>query len=426
MLLVASVAGGTGGLSSAAFNVAWPTVAPGDLALFHWVFATATPASTLPGFLTQGGVNHVAGGGRQEVWAHPCDGSETGSLTATCTGANRHCGILSIIRAQDLVTPINALSTFAQSGVSPNYDCPSATATVPDTVALVSVAERSGTNAATSFTPPAGFSEPAPPNGEVFSAGSGGTGIAVANDGFTPGRPTGVVNPANYSSDNATGTQAASTITVLIAPLVVPAGIIPAPTRPRVFVIPPATWRRGQSTPVADLPTPATLPRATRRRVPLAQARGKVMNFLAPPPVPAPPAWVSGATRASIGRLLHRRGGQAPASAPVPSAPVPVGPSRVHRRRTAVIRRGSAPSVPLTLAAPPAAPAWPVTGVARGARVLLASTTRRRTRHMTFSASGVVIVARSGVLWPSDSGSVMSTGDTAATLIPSDDGGELV
>lgn len=218
------VAGDDGGgnvanINTSATKLTWPGgFVAGDIALILWVMQnTATP--TIPsGWNVDTSVDGTNGASRIRFMWHLCDGTESGDLSLTNSGAlvNRQSAGLAIYRGVDPDSPFDATTTIAQGTAGTTHANPAIVTGSPDSRVGCGIIERSttGTNA---WTPPTGYSERA--DSTTDATGSGGTIVAMADDGLAVARKTGTsVTPPVWTSGNAFSTANTVSISFSLRP----------------------------------------------------------------------------------------------------------------------------------------------------------------------------------------------------------------
>jgi hypothetical protein len=199
-------------------NLTWPTVSPGNLAIVSWTMAnTNVPASTPSGFTLLGNLDSTTGSCRAYVYYKLCSGSEDGTtLTLTCDGANRHVSALDVWGGTiDQSNPIPAFQMLAHAGAAAtSTPCPQITIPYNDCVVAAGIHERNS-NGTSGWTPPTGYTE----RSDRANVATGGTSVAVADDGLASGRTAGqLVTPPNFTSTNAFSTASRVAYTLAISP----------------------------------------------------------------------------------------------------------------------------------------------------------------------------------------------------------------
>lgn len=182
------MAGGTGGVSIATFNIAWSAVADlqiGDKVIIPWVHLN-TSVLTPPVALTELSRNND--GGCQVVWyGRTIDGSESGNLVFTTDIAQRM--IAEVLHYRGVLLPFNDIDYIQEVGILATpmtHTAPTSHPVPQDAVIVTSYAERTGTvNTMGTLTLPAGYTL----RQESVSAGSGGTFISTCDDGGTTPHP---------------------------------------------------------------------------------------------------------------------------------------------------------------------------------------------------------------------------------------------
>lgn len=206
-------------------DLVWPTVQNDDVALVLWEMVnTVTPTIpsgwTVP---TGGSVDSTTGSGRYRFMWHACDGTESGALNLTNSGAvvNRQSAALVVYRGLDASNPIDQLASRLENTAGTTHASPSVTTGVTDAVVWVGCGERSttGTNG---WTPPSSPFNNERADSTTAATGSGGTVVACADDGLGVSRSSGTtVTPGVWTSTNGFSTANVVTWTVSLAPLVV-------------------------------------------------------------------------------------------------------------------------------------------------------------------------------------------------------------
>lgn len=206
------MAGGTGGVSLATFNIAWSSVADlqiGDKVLVPWVMLN-TAVLTPPAALTE--FSRANDGGGQVVWySRTIDGSEAGNLVFTCDTAQRH--VAEILHYRGVLLPPNDTDHLLEAAVAVNpmpHTAPTSHPIPQDAVIVTAYAERTGTvNTMGTLTLPAGYTL----RQEAVSAGSGGTFISVCDDGGTTPHPANTdVTPGPWNCPIGSATAVMTTI----------------------------------------------------------------------------------------------------------------------------------------------------------------------------------------------------------------------
>lgn len=197
-------------------TVPWITTQSGDFALFFWEYLTGSTTTDPTGFTFQGTVSHTAGSGTTRFLTRQCDGTETGNISVTSSGADKVVAVLGVYRGTDGTSPLNTFSSMAGASTGTSLPCPSATSTVANVVAATLFASRVTTG-------PTTLTQSSPFTGEVTRApytGGGATAMALA-DNLTPYASSGTtVTPPNWTSNFSFTNNAWGTWTVLLAPAV--------------------------------------------------------------------------------------------------------------------------------------------------------------------------------------------------------------
>jgi hypothetical protein len=213
--------GNVANINTAADPVTWPTLAAKDIVFAFWIMQnTVTP--TIPAGWTvpaNGSFDGTSGASRYRLMWHPCDGTETGTLSLTNTGptANRQCADLVVYRGLDNTNPIDVLASPLQESVSgTTHQPPAVTIGVANAPVITAIGERS-TTGTSAWTQPSGYTERADSDGAA--TGSGGTIVAWADDGLAVTRSAGAtVTPGVWTSGNAFSTLNVVTFTMSLNP----------------------------------------------------------------------------------------------------------------------------------------------------------------------------------------------------------------
>jgi hypothetical protein len=209
------VGAAVGGGNVSTFDLTWPAIAAGDVALVFWVMQNTWTPTTPSGFAVTATNDSSNGALRTYIFQKICDGSETGSLTLASTGVNRNAGGMSIYRGCDQTTPVNQVAWLAETVAGTTHANPAVTPTGDNCCIVTAVFERS-TSGTTGWDAPAGFVETV--DTLTAATGSGGTILAVADDGLDDFWPGGFpVTPPVWTSTNAFSTENVGTYTIALA-----------------------------------------------------------------------------------------------------------------------------------------------------------------------------------------------------------------
>lgn len=182
------VSEGTAPNTTSITGVSWPdNVRPNDLALLLWVHNNTNPPNNPAGFTLERSSENSQGLTGGKIYVRKCDGSETGAISLTSGTANRQCAGLAVYRG---FRGIHATEEFIVVADTLTPDPPSITPTIPDCAIVVSVMERI-TSGSPSWTIAGGYSERV----DVAEVGSGGTSLAIADDGLNVQRKPQLVDP---------------------------------------------------------------------------------------------------------------------------------------------------------------------------------------------------------------------------------------
>lgn len=214
---VSFVAGAQGGANATSFNLTWPSVAAGDLAILFWLMQnTGTPVNPT-GFTLDQTVDGDTGASRMRFQHKVCDGTETGNLTLDAVVSNRHCAVLAVYHGTHATSPIDTWQLRDESVSGTTHASPQVTTGFPDCVIVTAVGERA-TTGTSNWTAPSGYNERA--DSTTASTGSGGTICATADDGLASGRASGSnVTPPVWTSATGFATANVLTWTVSVRPL---------------------------------------------------------------------------------------------------------------------------------------------------------------------------------------------------------------
>lgn len=210
--LVGVAMGSTAGLSTATpFTIAWSALSPinvlkaRDIALIAWTFNSGLAEDTPVGFTR---LRNDAGSGtaRSTLYQRVIDETESGSLTFDANQAQRHAAGMIVLRGFKPLTNTGDITLFDQTNTAATtHDAPAVTP--PDDGCLICsfISERaSAPNQDASFTAPT--SPSMTKRFDIVSAGSGGVGVAWADEGFTTYRPGGVaVDPNTWAGVGGVG-----------------------------------------------------------------------------------------------------------------------------------------------------------------------------------------------------------------------------
>jgi hypothetical protein len=217
--------GNVADIATAPDPVTWPSGGsapqPNDIALIAWIMQnTVTPVTTGWTVPTGGSNDLSSGAGRTRIMWKVCTGSESGTISLTNTGptANRQSAGLVILRGYDTTNPIDQIQFRAETVAGTTHANPSVTLGVADAGVVTVVAERS-TTGTSGWTPPSSPFNNERADSDGAATGSGGTIVAVADDGLATSRSSGtVVTPGVWTSTNGFSTANVGTYTISLKP----------------------------------------------------------------------------------------------------------------------------------------------------------------------------------------------------------------
>lgn len=218
---------------------AWPTVQAGDVALLWWLMQnTSTP--TASGFtLPAGGLQDgTSGSMRMGLYWRALDGSESGTAALTGTATNRQCAGMAIYRGAHPTAPLSDFAFLNEASAVSSHACPAVTPQHAGCAIVTAVGERASTGTS-GWTAPTGYTERADTDG--LASGTGGTVLAIADDGLATSRTVGVgVTPPNWVSTNSFATANVLTWSVALRPL--DPAVRPRLVAARAAVVRAARW----------------------------------------------------------------------------------------------------------------------------------------------------------------------------------------
>jgi len=216
-MAITYVGAAVGGGNVSTFNLTWPAVDAGDVALVFWAMQDTVTPTTPSGFaLTATHDNTLPGALRTYIFQKVCAGTEGATtLALTVSAQNRNCGGMSIYRGCDQTTPIDQIAWREETVAGTTHANPAVTPTGDNCCIVTAVFERS-TSGTTGWDAPAGFVETV--DTLTAATGSGGTILAVADDGLDDFWPGGFpVTPPVWTSTNAFSTENVGTYTIALA-----------------------------------------------------------------------------------------------------------------------------------------------------------------------------------------------------------------
>lgn len=198
----------------------WPTVQAGDVALLWWLMQNSSTPTLPSGFTLPSSalVDGDSGSMRMGLYWKALDGSETGTLALTGTAANRQCAGMAIYRGAHLTAPLSDWQVLDEAASVSSHACPAVTPQHAGCAIVTAVGERATTGTTNWTAPSPGYTERA--DTTTLATGSGGTILAIADDGLATNRTVGVgVTPPNWVSAGTFASANVLTWSVALRPL---------------------------------------------------------------------------------------------------------------------------------------------------------------------------------------------------------------
>lgn len=198
----------------------WPTIQAGDVALLWWLMQNTSSPTTPSGFTlpASGLVDGDSGSMRMGLYWKALDGSESGTLSLTGTATNRQCAGMVIYRGAHLTAPLSDWQVRDEGSTVSSHPCPTVTPAHAGCAIVTAVGERATTGTSGWTAPSPGYTERADTDG--LATGTGGTILAIADDGLATTRTAGVgVAPPNWTSTNTFSSANVLTWSIALRPL---------------------------------------------------------------------------------------------------------------------------------------------------------------------------------------------------------------